>query len=78
MKQTYYRNSKSFQETKKSAVNLFLAWSFIQMFPQGFQRSRAEEEKETCCGLAGKYSKKDDICGMNGYTKLADSDRRVN
>lgn len=48
------------------------------MFPQGFQRRRVEEEKEKHCGVARKYSREDSICGMNGYGKLADSDRRVN
>jgi len=43
--------------------------------------SRLSEESwegETHCGMAGKYSRKDGICGMNSYGKLADSDRRVN
>lgn len=66
------------RQKEKGAVNLVLAWSFIQMFPQGFQRRRVEEEKEKHCGVARKYSREDSICGMNGYGKLADSDRRVN
>lgn len=48
------------------------------MLPQGFQRRRVGKEKETHCGIAGKYSRKDSICSKNSYGKLADSDRRVN
>lgn len=47
---------------------LFLPWSFIQMFPQGFQK-RSVEEKIAQGRIAGKYSRKEK---MSGYRKLAE------
>lgn len=47
------------------------------MSPPGIQE-RKVEEKEGHCGIAGKYSRKDSIWGINSYGKLTDSDRRVN
>lgn len=63
------------KKRKTHAVKLFLLWSFIQMFPQGFQRRRVEKEKIAQGRRAGKYSRKKSI---SGYRKLADIDRIVN